>query len=128
MIPLNRLVCVTQKLAALYELDICQPDVSSGCTILPANARIFPNIPSCYLVLLTRPFLLKPIRFNTLALKSNVIKLMLPNFTILSTNRKLIFRGPYYYCYLSVFVHLVLSCKANARLYLAKTGHGPHSS
>ena len=27
-----------------------------------------------------------------------------------------------------VFPRFFLSCKANARVYLAKTGHGPHSS
>jgi hypothetical protein len=27
-----------------------------------------------------------------------------------------------------VFLCFFLSCKANARVYLAKTGHGPHSS
>ena len=27
-----------------------------------------------------------------------------------------------------VFPCFFLSCKANARVYLAKTGHGPHSS
>ena len=27
-----------------------------------------------------------------------------------------------------VFPHFFLSCKANARVYLAKTGHSPHSS
>jgi len=27
-----------------------------------------------------------------------------------------------------VFLCFLLSCKANARVYLAKMGHGPHSS
>ena len=27
-----------------------------------------------------------------------------------------------------VFPYFFLSCKTNARLYLAKTGHGPHAS
>jgi len=27
-----------------------------------------------------------------------------------------------------VFLCFFVSCKANARVYLAKTGHGPHSS
>jgi hypothetical protein len=27
-----------------------------------------------------------------------------------------------------VFLYFFLSCKANARVYLEKTGHGPHSS
>jgi len=29
---------------------------------------------------------------------------------------------------IEVFPCFILGCKANARVYLAKTGHGPHSS
>jgi len=32
------------------------------------------------------------------------------------------------YTLTEVFPRLFLSCKPNARVYLAKTGHGPHSS
>jgi magnesium-transporting ATPase (P-type) len=67
--------------------------------------------------------------FNSVSYVSLLLCLCIPIvmyavFYILFPSCQLAFSGTL----TEVFPCFFLSCKANARVYLAKTGHGPHSS